>query len=322
MAFPNFSELATVSIESRTGELADNVSNNNALLKRLREKGNTKPVTGGRSIVHELAFAETSTYQSYYGYEPLNVDASDTFTAAEYDWKQVAVSITASGLEEIQNSGKEEIIDLVESRIKNAERTMMNGMSRDIYSDGSGSGGRQIGGLQLLVADNGTGIVGGINSTNWTFWQNQHFSGASDGGAAVATTNIADYMTRMYTRCVRGMDRPDLAIADDNFWRMYHSTLMAIERIDSNQNTGKGGFPSVKFMNVDVTLDGGHGGACPANHMYFLNTDYIFLRTYKGRDMQSIGKKLAVNQDASVNTIAWAGALTTSARMLQGVVTA
>ena len=83
------------------------------------------------------------------------------FSDARYDWKQCAVSVTVSGLESLKNSGKEKIIDLVSSRVRNAERTMMNNMSTAIYSDGTGTGGKQIGGLQLLVADAGTGTVGG-----------------------------------------------------------------------------------------------------------------------------------------------------------------
>jgi hypothetical protein len=36
------------------------------------------------------------------------------------------------------------------------------------------------------------------------------------------------------------------------------------------------GFQNLKYMGADVVLDGGRGGNCPASHMYFLNTDYIY----------------------------------------------
>ena len=38
----------------------------------------------------------------------------------------IAVAISISGLEQIQNSGAEQIIDLLESRIGNAERTLVS----------------------------------------------------------------------------------------------------------------------------------------------------------------------------------------------------
>lgn len=55
------------------------------------------------------------------------------------------------------------MIDLLEARIGNAERTFRNNLSNDMYSDGTADGGKQIGGLQLLVSDvNNSGTVGGM----------------------------------------------------------------------------------------------------------------------------------------------------------------
>ena len=53
MASPNstFTEIVTTTLRNRSGVLADNVSNNNALLRRLKERGNNRTVAGGRSIV-------------------------------------------------------------------------------------------------------------------------------------------------------------------------------------------------------------------------------------------------------------------------------
>lgn len=104
MASPNLSELVTTTLRSRTKRLADNVTKQTALLNRLREKGKVKPVSGGRTIVQELEYAENSTFQRYSGYETLNISPSDVFSAAEYDWKQASVAVTISGLEQIQNA--------------------------------------------------------------------------------------------------------------------------------------------------------------------------------------------------------------------------
>ena len=54
--------------------------------------------------------------------------------------------------------------------------------------------------------------------------------------------------------------------------------------------------------------------------MYFLNTDYLYLRPHKDRDVKVIeGNRLAVNQDALYKIIGWAGNLTMSNAALQGV---
>jgi hypothetical protein len=321
MATPNVSEIMTTTLESRTKKLADNVSENNALLNRLNKRGNVKPFSGGRVIYQELDYAENSTYKRYSGYETLNISPSEVFTAAEFDIKQAAVAISISGLEQLQNSGPEQMIDLLESRIVNAEKTMQNNLSSDLYSDGTADGGKQIGGLQLLVADTPTsGTVGGINRLNWTFWRNQSFDATTDGGAAVTAANIQSYMNTMYLRTSRGTDHSDLIIADNNYYNAYWQSLQAIQRVGDSE-MADAGFQTLKFMGADVVFDGGYGGAAPANHMYFLNTNYIFWRPHRDRNMVPLNPdRFAVNQDAMVKLIAVAGNLTTSNCFLQGLI--
>ena len=320
MASPNLSEIITTTLRNRTGVLADNVTKNNALLYRLKERGNVKPVSGGRTIVQELAYQENSSYKRYSGYDVLDVSPQDVFSAAEYDFKQVAVSVSISGLEQLQNSGSEQVIDLLESRISNAEDSLLNGLAADVYSDGTADGGKQVGGLQLLVADTPTsGTVGGINRATWTFWRNISFDATTDGSAAATSSNIQSYMNRVYVQVVRGRDATDLIVADNNYWRLYLESLQAIQRI-TNDKLAQAGFANLKYMNADVVLDGGIGGGAPTNHMYFLNTKYLFLRPHKDRNMTPLGDdRYSINQDAMVKLIGWAGNMTTSGAKFQAV---
>lgn len=319
MASPNLSEIITTTLRNRSGKLVNNVSKNNAILNRLTKRGNVKPVSGGRTIVQELEYAENSTYKRYSGYEQLNIQPSDVFTAAEFDWKQGAVAVSISGLEQLQNSGSERVIDLLESRVKNAERTMQNNMSADFYSDGTADGGKQIGGLQSLVADTPTNTVGGINRSTWTFWKNYSFDATTDGTAAATSSNIQSYMNRVWLAITRGTDRPDLIIADNTYYRLYWESLQAIQRVTST-DMAEAGFSSLKFMDADVVFDGGYGGNAPSNHMYFLNTNYIFWRPHKDRNMVPLDPdRFSVNQDAMVKLIAFAGNMTISNSFLQGV---
>ena len=300
-------EIVTTTLRNRTGKLADNVSKNNALLRRLKGKGKVKPVSGGRTIVQEMEYAENGTFKRYSGYEMLNITPSDVFTAAEFNYAQAAVAISISGLEQIQNAGEERIIDLLESRIGNAERTLVNNIALDCYSDGTADGGRQIGGLQLMVSSSPTsGVVGGIDRSAWSFWRNQIFSGLNNGGAAVTAANIQSYMNRLWVQQVRGADRPDLIVADNNFYRYYLESLQAIQRIAS-EDKAMVGFDALKYMSADVVLDGGYGGGSPTNTMYFLNTDFIYFRPAASRNFVPIGDdRFAVNQDAMVKLVGFA----------------
>lgn len=321
MASPNLSEIITTTLRNRSGKLADNFTKNNALLTRLRARGKVKPVSGGRTIVQELAYAENGSVKRYSGYDLLNIAPSDVFTAAEYNYAQVALAVTISGLEMLQNSGDNAIIDLLDQRITNAEDTLVNTIAADVYSDGTADGGKQIGGLGLLVPDSPTsGTVGGINRATWSFWQSQKFSGTTDGGAAVSSSNIQSYMNRLYLKLSRNADKPDLIVADNNYYRLYLESLQAIQRITGSTDLASAGFDSLKFMGADVVFDGGYNGGATANHMWMLNTKYLFFRPHSDRNFAPIGgDRQPINQDAVVKLLGFAGNLTMSNSFLQGV---
>jgi hypothetical protein len=316
-------EIVTTTLRNRTGKLADNVTKNNALLYRLRARGRVKPVSGGRTIVQELNYQENQTYKRYSGYEALDISPSDVFTGAEFNYAQAAVAVSISGLEMLQNSGEEAIIDLLEGRIENAEQTLTNNIALDIYSTGLADGGRQIGGIQLLVSTTPTtGVVGGIDSSVWSFWRNVAFSGVTNGGAAVSTANIQSYMNRVWVQLVRGADHPDLIVADNNYYRFFWESMQALQRV-GDEELADLGFTTLQYVNSDVVLDGGFGGGAPANTMYFLNTKYLFFRPHQDRNFAPLGdERFAVNQDAMVKLIGFAGNLTCANRFLQGVLAA
>ncbi len=319
MASPGLDEITTTTLRYRSGKLRDNMSKNIALLMRLQQKENIAPVSGGRTIVEELEYAENSTFMYYSGDETLNISASDVFTSAEFDWKQAAVAVKINGLELLKNSGREKVIDLLEARIKNAEKTMLNNLSTGVYSDGTGTGGKQIGGLQLLVSDAGTGTVGGINSTTYSFWRNAIYDFSSNGVAASATT-IQDAMNSLYLSISRNRDVPDLIVADNTYFGYYWKSLQAIQRI-TDDKMASAGFQTLKFMNADVVYDGGFSGTAPSAHMYFLNTDYLKFRPHRDRNMVPLNPdRFSTNQDAMVKLIGFAGNLTISNRSLQGVI--
>jgi hypothetical protein len=319
MASPGLSEIVTTTLRNRSGVIADNMSKNNALLNRLSKRGKIKPLSGGRTIVRELSYSENATFQYYSGYETLNISPSDVISAAEFDWKQASVAVSISGLEQAQNSGPDAILDLLESRIEVAEKTMQNNLSTGMYSDGTGSAGKQIGGLQLLVADTVTsGTVGGINQGTYTFWRNQTFQFSTEISSAASAANMQRAMNTMWLRTLRGADKVDLILADTNYYQHYWSSLQSIQRITSSE-MGEAGFTSLKFMNADVVADGGIGGGCPTNHMYFLNSDYIYWQPHRDRNMVPLGSIRSINQDATVELIVFMGNMTASNRELQGV---
>lgn len=315
MSNANYNDIFTTTIENRSKKLADNITKNNALLSRLSAKGKIRPIDGGSKILEELEYGEGDLVW-YGGFDAITYTPKQLFTAAEFGLKLCAVPVAISGEDLLKNSGTEQVIDLFEKRIGNAEKTMRNKLSAALYSDGTGSDGKEIGGLSLLVADDPTsGVVGNINRATGgnEFWRNQAKS------ATVTAENIRSEMDAMYLACCRGTDKPDLIVADNTLYSLYEQSLIPQQRF-TDPKLAEAGFTTLKYKGADVIFDGGQGGACPANHMYFLNTDYIYLRPHKDRNMKAIGgDRMAINQDALYKIIGWAGNMTMSNAALQGV---
>ena len=320
MAFPNVSDIVATTIEQRSRRIADNVTKNNALLMKLRSRGNVRSFGGGSIIYEELNFAENGNGGWYSGYDLLPVAAQDVISAAEFTIKQLAVPVVMSGLEMLQNAGREQMIDLMEGRINVAEATMYNLSAGGVYSDGTGSGGKEITGLDAAVPTNpATGVYGGIDRSAWSFWASQAFDSASINSGALTSANVQALMNNAWANLVRGSDRPDLIPCDAVFWQYYTESLQSLQRFAS-PDVGNLGFPSLKFMDADVVLDGGIGGFCPTETAFMLNTKYIFYRPHRNRDMVPLSpnKRYSINQDAEVQILAWAGNMTTSGAQFQG----
>jgi hypothetical protein len=336
MAFANssYSDILATTIESRSRELADNVTNNNATLAKLRERGNVRTVSGGSVILEEIMYTDAATQNvnSYSGYETLNIQPNSPISAAQLNMKQYAAAVTMSGLEMLQNSGKEQMIDLMEGRLKVAEGQLLNRISTDIYGDGTGNGGKNLDGLALIISNAPTsGTYAGINRATWSFWQNQRFRCTTTGGAAVSATNIQNYLNRSTALAVRNSDSPDLYVMDNTMWSFFTASMQAIQRVTNEKMAGLG-FASMKYYGggvaADVVLDGGvsgnagvanaSSGAIAGPLVYLINTKYLHFRPHRDRNFVPIGgERQSVNQDAIVKLIGWAGNLTCSSPRLQ-----
>lgn len=335
MAFPGsfssteLSDIIATTIQNRSGVIADNILNNNALLMRLKQRGRVKTFSGGDVILQELAYEDSNTNNSgyYSGYEEINITPNSPISASRWEIKQAAAAVSISGLETLQNAGKNQIIDLLDARMDVAESQMLNLISAGIYSDGTGSGGKQITGLQAIIADSpASNTVGGIAEGTWTWWKNISYDASTDGGTAATSANIQSYMNRTALQIVRGTEGPDIIVADNVYYRLFLESMQTIQRVTSEEMAGAG-FASLKYYGAgratDVVLDGGVGGACPASHMYFVNTKYLFFRPHAQRNMVPIGgDRMSTNQDAIVKLIGWAGNMTCSSRKLQAVLKA
>lgn len=317
MASPStvFTQLVSTTLRNTGPEITDNVSLNNALLRKIRARGNIKTLFGGTEIQEPLEYAENSTYQRYFGYDPLNVNASDVITSAKFDWAQVAIHVTSNGRELRINSGKEAMFNLVKAKKKNAYNTANNQFSADLYSDGALT--NQIGGLANIIQTNGQGTVGGIDSGTWTFWRNKFRE--MTGTNAFTKDTITGEMNALWISLVRGADNPDLIVFSHDFYTVFEASQQQFQRWTNKSNEADVGFPSMSYKGADVIFDNNTNFTTTAEKGYFLNTKYLYLAQHRDAKWTADEDKRPTNQDAVIVPIYWMGNLVVTNRALQGV---
>ena len=327
MASPNatYTELVTTTLENRRGRLTDNVENANVLLAWLKKRGNINLAAGGRTLVEELAYRENDTFAWYDGFELINIAPQQVFSAAEYTPKQYAGSVTISGAEMAMNSGREQMIPLMTSRIDNAEDSAMNGVAIAAYSNGSADGGKQLQGLLLNIANDPTsGTVGGIPRDQFAFWQNQ-FKDAATVFSNKTSGGVQALMREILLECVAApgpqgaRNAVDLIVAGTNAFDTFWGSLTEIQRITS-ASEGVAGFESVAFSGPGGKRPVFYDPVCGTNQMYFLSSRYMKYRPYRNRNFITSDERSSINQDAVVVLMLFMGNMTMSNAGRQGVI--
>ncbi|RKX23166.1 MAG: phage major capsid protein [Gammaproteobacteria bacterium] len=311
------SEIISTTLRNRDRMVADNVTAHNGLLRTLEDTGKIKNAGGGRQLDEPLLYNDLAT-KWYDGFETFSIDTSqEVITNAVYQWKQLGGFSFISGKEEIMNREKWQAVSLAEARIDSLMAGLRNKMGLSLYSLGTGEGGKEIGGLRLLVSDDGLGTVGGIDASVETWWQNNHDVAAGDLG-----TDILTRMNAMHLACTRGSDQPDLIMADGTFFTSYWESLQENAR-HTSPKLADAGFRTLEFVGTPVVYD----AQCATDlstgvsgRMYFLNCNNLLLRKAPERYFSTEKSRKIENADYSVTPTWFMGNLTTNARFLQGVI--
>jgi hypothetical protein len=316
----NITELVTTTLRNRDRMVADNVTNHNALLRTMEDNGKIKNAGGGRDLTEPLLYNELAT-KFYDGFETFTIDTSqEVVDAAVYDWKQLGGFSFISGKEKIMNREKWQAVSIAESRIDALIAGLRNKTGLSLYSLGTGDGGKEFGGLRLLVADDPTaaGTVGGIDQVANAWWQNQHDVQAG----TIAADTILSRMNAMQLACTRGADQPNLIVADSDYFTAYWESLQANARFTSAK-LADAGFRTLEFIGTPVVYDAQCATDLPdagEGRMYFLNTKYLFFRKAPERWFTTEDSRKVENADYDVIPNWTMGNLTTNARFLQGVI--
>lgn len=308
----NVGGLVATTLRSRKKEVADNVTNHNAVLFRMQENGSIREVAqGGRTIFEPLIHGSNSSVAFYEGYETFTPPTTqENIDGAEYSWKQLGGFVSISGLEMVQNSGKFAAVDLLETRIKHLKAQLANTFAASLFSAGTNA--KEFGGLRLIVADapSGAGTVGGIDQAANGFWRNQ-----VSASAVFSSNNALSRMNALYLQCIRGKNKPDLMVADAEMFGQYEVTQQQLQRF-TNEKMANAGFINYRYKTADVVYDDN----CPTRRMYFLDTSALSFRYAPSRWFEVGDARQVTNADYEVVPVWTMGNLTCNNRAVQGVI--
>lgn len=281
-------------------KLADNIFDSNPLLKRLKQKSYEK-LSGGTSIMVPLNYATTTASGWYTGADTLSTSDNENITSAEYAWKQIYANISITRLDELKNSGDAQKVSLVKSKMQIAEKTIMDTMGTALYNAGTTT--NALVGLRAIVDTSST--VGGIAQGSYSWWQGQLDSSST-------TLSISALQT-IFNLCSIDSDGPTVAMATRaNYNRLY--ALLQPQQRFMDADTAKAGFSSLMFNGIPFIAD----SHAPANHVFFLNENYLHLFAHKDEDMRLEPFAKPLNQNVRSAKIYWMGALGSSNNRLHG----
>jgi hypothetical protein len=304
---PNFDALLSTTIANYRDQLTDNVFTARPLTYHLMSNGRIRMLNGGTKIVEPLIYGQNSTVKSYSGYDTISLTPQDGISAAEYEWKQYAASIAISGIEEAKNNGEQEVINLLEAKIMQAEESLREGFNQMFFADGTGNGGKDWNGLGNLVEAGNT--VGGINALTDTWWKSYEENTA--GALTLAQ------MATAYNSVSVGNDHPDMLLTTQTLFEKYESLLQPQLRY-TDTKTADAGFQNLLFKAAPVTYD----VHAPVGTMFFINSKYLTLVGHSGKWFENTPFVRPENMDARYALIMCYGNLTIRNRAKQGKLTA
>lgn len=311
------SQAFSLALEDRSSETQDLVTNSNVITAVLKKRGRFKTYSGP-TIRYRINYAQTGTITWYDGYDFLNPLPADLVQDAEYTPKMLAASPTISGEEILQNSGRNQLMNVFDLYIDVAQGELKDEMARVLHSNGTGNGGKELVGLQAAIpTDPTSGTYGSIARSN-AWWRPNSFDVHTDF-SAIGTQFSSTTAYRIYETVTintsRGKEGPSLILASQEHYTAFSAALVSIQRVAKSEGEAATlGFRGLAFAGagkeLEVILEGGIGTNMPGNVSYFLDMNGLEIRYHPQRNFTPFnGKQTPINQDAIVQHIGWMGEL-------------
>lgn len=332
----NYDAILSTTLFNYRHKLEDAIATANAFYFLLKKNGAIKEVDdiGDRMqipLMYELGQAD-----SYSGYDNLDTTPMDGITSAFVNWSQAAVPIAISGLEEKKNASESKLIDLLESKTKQAEMGITEFFNKRFLQGAAGSsittaytssvnGSTFIDPLAKLVAYDPTASVAvqNINQLTYTWWRN-----VTKNSTSSTYAGFFKELQNARGNASKGPGGPpNLHISDQASYELYTAALRSMHQNPSYQKADIP-FDNVAFFGDPLTWDefvpdvqgGSATQSATSGSWWMLNTKFFGIKVHSGTNFAPTPFQKPVGQDAKVSHLLWLGAVGCSNRRKQGVV--
>lgn len=348
----NLDSLFGLSLAAYRKELIDNIGATNAFFFEVISKELYEGQDGGTYIQVPLMYA-LQTADSYDGYDELSTVPADGITDVIYQWSQCAAAIAYSMKEVKQN--KQKLVDLVKSRIKQAEMGLQEFFSQSLMwgsaAQAGGSltsqyvspinGSTGINPLPLLVNYTPTtGVVGNIDPSTAAnnFWRNKTLTSAATGYDAFLLE-----VDQIFNRSSLGTGgKVKLVLYDETTYELFVHALYQKYRYTQAQTDEAYPFENVVYKGAHFVMDdkvpdvkngliptlvagAGDPTTLTNGSGFYLNPEFFKLIYEEDSDFKMLedeqGRTMfkPVNGDSRVGHVAWMGQTCVTNRRKQGV---
>lgn len=307
------SHIAAHALDFHSKDIADAVIEHNLLSGWLKKQGRVRIVRGGQTFHEKVLYSEVAGFEWMAKDNPIPLTRTDTITDASYAIKILAGPIVVYHFDKSRAAGDQQVADLVETTIQSAKSTMSNKMGVAVFNAGTNTD--ALHGVQLLISTTAGQTVGGISSSDYTWWDNQRdTTGISSGFNTSQAGPII--MEKMHTLCAgNDHDWPDLIVTTSAIWSLYQASTTNITRL-IDVNVGSMGYKALDFMGTPLGWDFN----CPSGSMFFINSDYMFLRILEGGEFVTSSFERVQGQLADYATMHVYCQLTVNNRKKLGVI--
>jgi len=308
-------------------EVVKVVTTDNYLSQRMLKS--SKPVSGGKYIAVPLEYG-TNHARTMGRYDQIQLQPRETMDEARFNWKWVNDTVVIDEQTmKVENVGKEQLINLAESKYKNLAVNFKDKFTSLLYSTSVGTNDPDSV-YTICATQNNT--VGGIDASasGLGFSWNPKildlesaaptFDNLIDPTSAYYLENI---LQAIYASLSVGQDKPTIAITTQVVWDAYEAILRNAKRFDAAYEAD-GGFDVLKFRHMKLVVDenvpGGSLNSATYSQMYVLNENYIGYRHKIGMDFKATKWEKVQLQHVFFSEMNWHGGFVCSRRDRQGCV--